>query len=75
MINPEQKAVGHTQDWSDPKQALAEIEQATAAAEELEKGNDWFDRLVKRPAETAPAAATADEPPAARRGRGRRRGG
>jgi hypothetical protein len=72
MINPEQKAVGHTQDWSNTEQALEEIEQASAAAEELARDSTWFDRLVKRAPASEPAAD--QPPPSARRGRGRRPG-
>ena len=50
----EKKAVGHTQDWSDPKRALEEIERATAAREQLATGNGWFDKLVKRTPEAPP---------------------
>ncbi len=47
------RAVGHTQDWSDPQRTLEEIERATAAREQLTSGDGWFDKLVKPAADDA----------------------
>lgn len=55
----EKKAVGHTQDWSDPELAIEKIERATAAREKLSASTSWFDKLVKRAPE--PAEEARDE--------------
>ena len=72
----EKKAVGHTQDWSDPELAIEKIERATAAREQLAAGTSWFDKLVKRAPE--PAGETSDDadasPSADRKASRKRRG-
>jgi hypothetical protein len=45
-VEPE-KAVSHSQDWSDPDRAIEEIERATAEREEAAKNTEWFKKLVK----------------------------
>lgn len=52
-------AVSYTQDWSDPKRALEEIEQATVARDRRTTDDGWFERMFKRE-----AAATPAQPPA-----------